>query len=102
VPRQRNAVRTARRARSQSIIMVNRSLPRTVAICLTFVKAAKAPANRGIFTAAESQQTARYRPFAQILGKLYFVQFFENLRRILVDYGQKHRRRANAAFNAAC
>jgi len=40
--------------------------------------------------------------FAQILGKLYFFQLRENLRRILVDYGQKHTRRTNAAFNAAC
>jgi hypothetical protein len=42
------------------------------------------------------------RAFAQILGKLYFLHFFENLRRILVDYGEKRRRRANGAFNAAC
>jgi hypothetical protein len=45
---------------------------------------------------------AAARAFAQILGKLYFLQFFENLRRILVDYGQKRPRRANAAFNGAC
>jgi hypothetical protein len=41
-------------------------------------------------------------PFAQILGKLYFLQLSENLRRILLDYGQKQPRPANAAFNAAC
>jgi hypothetical protein len=40
--------------------------------------------------------------FVQILGKLNFFKLIENLWRILVDYGQKHRRPANAAFNAAC
>ena len=44
--------------------------------------------------------------FAQILGKQIFVQIFieliENLRRILLDYGQKRANAANAAFNAAC
>jgi hypothetical protein len=40
--------------------------------------------------------------FAQILGKLYFLQLPENLRRILLDYGQKPTSRANSAFNAAC
>jgi hypothetical protein len=42
------------------------------------------------------------RAFVQILGKLYFFELLENLRRILVDYGQKRTERANAAFNAAC
>jgi hypothetical protein len=40
--------------------------------------------------------------FAQILGKLYFVQLDENLRRILLDYAQKRPRPANAVFSAAC
>jgi hypothetical protein len=82
--------------------MVNGSLPRTVAICLRCAEPAKVPANGGISATAKSPQIGASRAFAQILGKLYFVQFFENLRRILVDYGQKHRRRANAAFNGAC
>jgi hypothetical protein len=42
------------------------------------------------------------RVFAQILGKLHFVQFGENLRRILLDYAPKRSGPANAAFNAAC
>jgi hypothetical protein len=82
--------------------MVNRSLPRTVAICLTFSEPAKLPANSGVFGDSGIAALAGWRAFAQILGKLYFLHFFENLRRILVDYGQKRRRRANAAFNAAC
>jgi len=87
---------------ARSAIMVNRSLPRTVAICLTFRAIAKVPEKCGISATADSRQIGVSRPFAQILGKLYFVQLFEKLRRILVDYGQKHRRRANAAFNGAC
>jgi hypothetical protein len=82
--------------------MVNRSLPRTVAICLTMTGTAKVPANRGSFATAKPLQKAVPRAFAQILGKLYFLQLGENLRRILFDYGQKRPRRANAAFNAAC
>jgi len=38
----------------------------------------------------------------QILGKLYFFELLENLRRILLDYGQKRSCIANAAFKAAC
>jgi hypothetical protein len=38
----------------------------------------------------------------QILGKLYFFELIENLRRILLDYAQKRTGRANANFNAAC
>jgi hypothetical protein len=82
--------------------MVNRSLPRRVAICLTLRGTAKVPANRGSFAIAKPLQKAVPRAFAQILGKLYFLQLRENLRRILFDYGQKRPRRANAAFNAAC
>jgi hypothetical protein len=82
--------------------MVNRSLPRTVAICLTFRAVAEVPANRGSFAFAKTLQKPVSRAFVQILGKLYFVQLSENLRRILLDYGQKRPCRANAAFNAAC
>jgi len=53
------------------------------------------------FCAAKIRQLARAQAFAQILGKLYFFQLLENLRRILFDYGQKRTGRANAAFNAA-
>jgi hypothetical protein len=82
--------------------MVNRPLPRTVAICLTAAASATFPADGAVFAAAKALQTAVSRAFAQILGKLYFLQLRENLRRILLDYGQKRPRRANAAFNAAC
>jgi len=54
------------------------------------------------FCRGESAANAASHAFAQILGKLYFLQLRENLRRILFDYGQKRPRRANAAFNAAC
>jgi hypothetical protein len=54
------------------------------------------------FAVSKSRQEARSRSFAKILAKLYFFQLFENLRRILFDYGQKRTGRANAAFNAAC
>ncbi|HML09021.1 MAG TPA: hypothetical protein VK430_12950 [Xanthobacteraceae bacterium] len=47
-------------------------------------------------------QEALPHAFAQILGKLYFFDLRENLRRILLDYGQKRPRPANVAFNAAC
>jgi len=82
--------------------MVNRSLPGTVAICLTIAGIAEVPANRGSLAFAKTLQKPASRAFAQILGKLYFLQLGENLRRILVDYGQKRPCRANAAFNAAC
>jgi hypothetical protein len=55
-----------------------------------------------IFRLRQNVEKPAWRAFAQILGKLYFVQLGENLRRILVDYGQKRPRRTNAAFNAAC
>jgi len=38
----------------------------------------------------------------QILGKFYFFELSENLRLILLDYAQKPRRHANAAFKGAC
>jgi hypothetical protein len=82
--------------------MVNRFLPYTVASCLTCVRIRESAANRRAFDANETPQRAALGAFAQILGKLYFVQLRENLRRILLDYGQKRRHPANAAFNAAC
>lgn len=42
------------------------------------------------------------RAFAQILGKFYFFDLRENLRRILFDYGQNRSDPANGAFKAAC
>jgi hypothetical protein len=51
---------------------------------------------------ADDQAEGDERAFAQILGKLQFLQMFENLRRILLDYGQNHPCPANAAFNAGC
>jgi hypothetical protein len=44
-----------------------------------------------VFRDSSIAAIAGSRAFAQILGKLYFLHFFENLRRILVDYGQKRR-----------
>jgi len=82
--------------------MVNGPLPRRVAICLTAAAATAIPVNDAAFVVAKAPQMAASAAFAQILGKLYFLQLRENLRRILFDYGQKRRRRANAAFNAPC
>jgi len=56
---------------------------------------------RRAFRASPRQRPNR-RAFVQILGKFYFVDLIENLRRILFDYGQKRSCVANAAFNAAC
>ena|ERR1700733_12548882 len=53
-------------------------------------------------TPSKLRQGAASGAFAKILAKLYFFQLFENLRRILLNYGQKRTRRANATFNAAC
>jgi hypothetical protein len=52
-----------------------------------------------------ADETAAKRPhcaFAQILGKFYFFDLGENLRRILLDYGQKRLGTTNAAFKASC
>jgi hypothetical protein len=53
---------------------------------------------------AEARTMAKppQRAFAQILGKFYFFELDENLRRILLDYAQKRSCIANAAFNAPC
>jgi hypothetical protein len=56
----------------------------------------------GTSALSKLRQGAGSRAFAKILAKLYFFQLFENLRRILLNYGQKRTRRANATFNAAC
>jgi len=74
--------------------MVNVTLPKVAPASCRRARIAKTP--RFICCAA------RHRAFAQILGKLYFFQLLENLRRILLDYGQKHTGRANAAFKAPC
>jgi hypothetical protein len=67
-----------------------------------FPGGANNPANPCIFRTPEMPQKVRSRVFVQILGKLYFLQLIENLKRILVDYAQKRPCPANAAFNAAC
>ena len=82
--------------------MVNGSLPHTVATCLTLTDIAEVPANRWSFAFAKTLQTPASRAFAQILGKLYFVQLSENFRLILFDYAQKRRCPANSGFNAGC
>jgi hypothetical protein len=63
---------------------------------------AKSPRKSMVFCAPAGQRTWQPHTFVQILGKLYFVQLNENLRRILFDYAQKRARLANPAFNAAC
>jgi len=61
------------------------------------IRRAAAPRGPG-----ECAPKANWRAFVQILGKFYFVELIENLRRILFDYGQKRSCIANAAFKAAC
>jgi hypothetical protein len=63
---------------------------------------AESPCKWLVFATAKTLQKPASCAFAQILGKLYFVQLVESLRRILLDYAQKRPRPANAAFNAAC
>jgi hypothetical protein len=62
---------------------------------------ANPPSNRGNLAQLKRRKWS-HRAFAEILGKLYFLQLPENLRRILLDYAQKRPGPANAAFNAAC
>jgi hypothetical protein len=82
--------------------MVNPRLPRTVAKSLRRTGASISARRYCISCSSEAVAPAAQRAFAKILAKLYFFQLFENLRRILFDYGQKRTGRANAAFNAAC
>jgi len=83
-------------------IMVNRPLPQTVAKCLRRMGQAISARRCVTSTPSKLRQGAASGAFAKILAKLYFFQLFENLRRILLNYGQKRTRRANATFNAAC
>jgi hypothetical protein len=53
-------------------------------------------------TLRDTAATAATCAFAQILGKFYFFELRENLRLILLNYGQKRPDPANVAFNAAC
>jgi hypothetical protein len=82
--------------------MVNGPLPGTMttaAVLAAFCERAAEP--NYLLTARTPRQRAP-RAFGQILGKLFFFELLENLRRIVLDYGQKHPRPANGAFNAAC
>lgn len=88
--------------RRQIPIMVNHRLPRTVAKCLRRMGQAISARRCVTSTPSKLRQGAASGAFAKILAKLYFFQLFENLRRILLNYGQKRTRRANATFNAAC
>jgi hypothetical protein len=85
-----------------SAVMVNAPLPETVATSLMPAGNADNPAKRGNSGTPETSQKAPSPTFAQILGKLYFLQLIENLKRILFDYAQKRPHPANAVFNAAC
>jgi hypothetical protein len=78
----------------ESGIMVNTALPPVWAPSRFRLSLTK--------TLGSQRHVLRRRAFVQFLAKLYFFQMLENLRRILLDYGQKRTRRANAAFKAAC
>jgi hypothetical protein len=62
----------------------------------------KMPSDQDTCWRRERRQSPAWDAFAQILGKFYFFKLLENLRRILLDYGQKRSYTANAAFKAAC
>ncbi len=81
--------------------MVNGPLPGTgtaSAVLAAFAKKATGP--KRLLLARTSQKAGIV--FAEILGKFYFFNLLENLRLILLDYGQKRPGTANAAFKAAC
>jgi hypothetical protein len=82
--------------------MVNLPLPRTVATSWPCTKIANSSRDRTTSGTPETLQKPAERAFVQILGKLYFFQLLENLRRILIDYAQKPTGRANPAFKAPC
>ncbi len=82
--------------------MVNEPLPDDPNyICRACRYLQKAVGPKGLMAARTPPKPPRYA-FAQILGKFYFFKLRENLRRILLDYGQKRPCTANAAFKAAC
>jgi len=51
---------------------------------------------------AQAGRLTAVRSFAQILGKLFFFKLIENLRGILLNYGQMSRDPTNWAFNGPC
>jgi hypothetical protein len=87
---------------TESSIMVNGPLPRTLARSLMRTAIAIGPSDRTTIALHESRGMRHRTTFAQILGKSYFFELSENLRTISLDYGQKLSDPANAAFNAAC
>jgi hypothetical protein len=50
----------------------------------------------------QAVRSAPTRSFVQILGKLFFFKLIENLRGILLNYGQMSRGSTNWAFNGPC
>jgi len=60
------------------------------------------PRSRRAHISRATAGTLLFRAFVQILGKLYFFDLNENLRRILLDYGQKRPRRTNRLFKPRC
>ena len=82
--------------------MVNGPLPDDQSyICRACQYLQKAVGPKRLLAARTPPKPARYA-FAQILGKFYFFELCENLRRILLDYAEKRTDLANVAFNAAC
>jgi hypothetical protein len=88
--------------RPESGVMVNGTLPRNAVVSSGVTMAAKKLDQAKHSPLARTVTKRRHRAFAQILGKLYFFDLRENLRRILLDYGQKRSCTANAAFKLAC
>jgi hypothetical protein len=82
--------------------MVNRPLPSAPAGTAMLRGRRSGRSSCKQFGQRRTSQNAIWRAFAQILGKLFFLELSENLQRILFDYAQKRTDPANTAFNAAC
>jgi hypothetical protein len=82
--------------------MVNGSLPAAGGADCRAHGMCKKPWQQCLRGRREHRQRPASGAFVQILGKLYFFKLGENLRIILLDYGQKRSCIANAAFKGGC
>jgi hypothetical protein len=80
--------------------MVNRPLPSTESVLAALTAFTNNAWVRDVRPRITPQNPCLHA-FAQILGKFYFFNLLENLRRILFDYGQNRSCTANVAFKTA-
>ena len=82
-----------------SSVMVNAPLPKTAADVAPCDRGGRNGGQRETLAAARVARGPRpHRSFAQILGKFYFLDLSENLRRILFDYEAKMSRPRQHGF----